>query len=244
MLASAGACPHAAGVTPPATSQARRPGFGSQGSATVPLPCRPRGGTKPRSRRWTAECRTDRSDGPDLKLMRPAVMTDCETKRWPAADDRRAAPGERQRVPVRRAAHRARAATANAGSPEAVGSGDRPNPDPNGPAPQDPTKTSPAMTSRAVTSRAVTSPATTAAATTNAAPASPAATDPASSGPAAPSGDRLHAAVLIAIAVVALSAIAAVGWLQYQSDASLQHSQHEISVFDLSVRTLADTSGG
>jgi hypothetical protein len=166
-------------------------------------------------------------------------MTDCETKRWPAADDRRAAPGERQRVPVRRAAHRGRAAAANAGSMEAVGSGDRSNPDPNGPAPQDPTKTSPAKTSRAMTSPATATPAT-----TNAAPASPAPTSPASTGPAAPSGDRLHAAVLIAIAVAALSAIAAVGWLQYQSDASLQHSHYEISVFDLSVPTLADTSGG
>lgn len=46
---------------------------------------------------------------------------------------------------------------------------------------------------------------------------------------------RLRAAMLIIIAVVALSAIATIGWLQYQSDAGPQDRQFQLSEPDRSV---------
>jgi hypothetical protein len=53
--------------------------------------------------------------------------------------------------------------------------------------------------------------------------------------------DRVRAAMLIVIAVVALSAIAAIGWLQYQSDADDRVPHFEISEPDRSVP--ADVDG-
>ena len=52
---------------------------------------------------------------------------------------------------------------------------------------------------------------------------------------------RVRAAVLIMFAVVALSAIAAIGWMQYQSSAA-EDPQYEISEPDHSVPALADSS--
>lgn len=53
---------------------------------------------------------------------------------------------------------------------------------------------------------------------------------------------RLRAAMLIVIAVVALSAIAAIGWMQYQKDADRQDPRYEISEPSRSVPALADSA--
>lgn len=53
---------------------------------------------------------------------------------------------------------------------------------------------------------------------------------------------RLRAAALIVIAVVALSAIAATGWMQYQSRTHTDDPQIEIAAPDASVPALADSA--
>ena len=58
---------------------------------------------------------------------------------------------------------------------------------------------------------------------------------------ASQSGGRLRTAVLIVIAVVALSSIAAIGWLQYQSH-ERQDPLFQISEPDRSVPALAETA--
>jgi len=56
-------------------------------------------------------------------------------------------------------------------------------------------------------------------------------------------GGRARAAMLIIIAVVALSATAAIGWMQYQSSADRQDPQYEITQPSRSVPALADSAG-
>jgi hypothetical protein len=59
-----------------------------------------------------------------------------------------------------------------------------------------------------------------------------------------PSTGRLRAALLIVFAIVALSAFAAIGWMQYQANDSSPDPQIEISAPDRSVPALADAAGG
>ena len=56
-------------------------------------------------------------------------------------------------------------------------------------------------------------------------------------------GGRARAAMLIVIAVVALSAFAAIGWLQYQSSTDREDPQYEITQPSRSVPALADSAG-
>lgn len=63
---------------------------------------------------------------------------------------------------------------------------------------------------------------------------------------AAPSGStgRVRAVLLIVFAVVALSAFAAIGWMQYQANDGLQDPHIEIGSPDRSVPAMADVAGG
>jgi hypothetical protein len=61
---------------------------------------------------------------------------------------------------------------------------------------------------------------------------------------AIPSTGRLRAGLLIVFAIIALSAFAAIGWMQYQSDGGSHDPQIEISAPDRSVPALADAAGG
>jgi len=54
---------------------------------------------------------------------------------------------------------------------------------------------------------------------------------------------RMRAALLIVFAIVALSAFAAIGWMQYQANDGRDDPKIEIGTPDRSVPALADSSG-